>query len=279
MYAGLVRRRRMQDAGCGKRDVASLSRTSYSTSRIVPEGFTLIEVLVALSIMVAAMSLVLMSFSNVVKATQKGEAMLDTLHHGEYAMEQMVSCLRSAVFFTTEPDKYEFILEDGGSDDQPTDIASWVTSSSAFIPRGSEMNDTLHRIYFSIEDDEDGEPALAVSAHPHRIDPEDDEAEDVDFWIVSRKVRGFNCRVYDLRDESWEDDYDIKRSLPAFVELTLMVDSGEDREWTPMHRLVQIPMAQLAKDQGRAADRGATENATVEETVPAASNNQTIELR
>ena len=217
----------------------------------------------ALSIMIAAVSLVLMSFSQVVKATQKGEAMLDTLHHGEYTMEQLVSALRSAVFFNTEPDKYEFVLEDGGSDNEPADIASWVTSSSAFMPPGSELNDSLHRIYLSIEDDDEGRPALAVSAHPHRIDPDDEEAEDVDFWIVSRKVRGFNCRVYNAREETWEDDYDVKRSLPLFVEISLMVDPGDGTSAPSMlHRLVQLPMAQFTANRSRAGDAGATENET-----------------
>lgn len=255
----------------------SMPRTRNTEHRTHPTGFTLVEILVALSVMVAAVTIVLMSFSNVVKATQRGEAMLDTLHHGEYTMEQLVSALRSAVFFNNEPDKYEFILEDNGSDSEPADIASWVTSSGAFIPPGSELADSLHRIYVSIEEDRDGMPALAISAHPHRIDPDDDEAEDVDFWIVSRKVRGFNLRVYDEQGDTWEDDYDKKRSLPNFVEITLVVDPNDgETEPRQLHRLVQIPMAQFAKNRSRVANSEANENETVETrpTTPA----RTIEI-
>ena len=99
-------------------------------------GFTLIEVMVSLTIMVTAISIVWMSFSNVINATQKGEKMLDQMHHGDFVMEQLVSALRSAAYFNRKPKQFEFWLEDETSGSFDADIVSWVTSSSAFIRIG-----------------------------------------------------------------------------------------------------------------------------------------------
>ena len=206
--------------------------------------------------MLAALSIVWMSFMNVVRATQRGDEMLDRLHHSEYAVEQLVSALRSAVFFGTDPKRYEFILEDNGSGEKSADIMSWVTSSAAFMPVGSPLADGLHRIFISIEDDEDGDPALAVAAHPYLEDPEEDDAlDDIEFWIVSRAVQGFDVAYYDDSEEDWkEESIEDSKSLPRFIRFKLYLDPLEEGgDPVEVERQVDIPLGIYAKQKHRNA--------------------------
>ena len=59
-------------------------------------GFTLLELLVALMILVFAFAIIWSTFSATVTAWQRGGQLLDELRHGDFVMEQLVSALRSA---------------------------------------------------------------------------------------------------------------------------------------------------------------------------------------
>lgn len=216
------------------------------------KAFTLIEVLLSLAISIAAITLVWMTFANIVKATQRGEASLENLHHGEYALEQIISAMRSAVFFTTDPKQFEFTLEDNGSSDNSADIVSWVTSSAAFMPIGSPLANSLHRIILSIEDDKEGDPSLAITAYPYLFEPESEEAEGVDFWIVSRKIRGLDCNVYDLKKDEWVDEWENKNNVPRFVAFTLYMDPLEgSNEPTHITKSIAVPLGTYALSKYR----------------------------
>ncbi|MDD3604693.1 MAG: type II secretion system protein [Kiritimatiellae bacterium] len=203
-------------------------------------GFTLLEVLCAVAILATAMSVILGTFTVCVRAWTRGEEALDDLHHGDYVMEQLVSALRSAAWFGTSPGKYGFHLEDRGGD-YPQDMISWVTSGTAFLPQGSELAHGLHRLTVSIEDNEDGDDAVAIRSFPHLADLKDDESEP---WFVSSVVKGLNCRIYNVEDEDWEDDWEDTNAIPQIVEITLYMDPLE-RYGDPItiKRMVQIPVA------------------------------------
>jgi len=225
-------------------------------------GFTLIEIMVSLTIMVAAVSIVWLSFSNVINATQKGEKLLDQLHHGDFVMEQLVSAFRSAAYFNNKPKQFEFWLEDEVSGSFDADIVSWVTSSSAFIPPRNPLANQLHRIFVSIEKNDDGENALAVSAYPYIVDLEDPDTEEVEPWIVSSKIKGLNCRVYIEDDEDWDEEWEYDNSIPQFVEITLFVEPiKEDDDPIAITRMVELPMGVLAKRRNRNTPIQGSQNA------------------
>jgi len=200
-------------------------------------GFTLIEVLCAVAILATAMSVILGTFTVTVRAWERGEEALEDLHHGDYVMEQLVSAMRSAAWFGTSPGKYGFHLEDRGEND----MISWVTSGTAFLPQESELAHGLHRLTVSIEDNEDGDRAVAIRSFPHLADLEDDETEP---WFVSSVVNGLNCRIYNIDDEDWEDDWEDTNAIPSIVEITLFMDPLEDGgDPVTIKRMVQIPVA------------------------------------
>lgn len=200
-------------------------------------AFTMLELLVALTVLILAFSIIWTTFSSTVKAWRRGTQLVDELHHGDFVMEQLVAALRSAAFFPTKPDKYGFWLDDSGENDE----ISWVTSGSTFMPPGSPLAQGLHRLIVNVEGNEDGEDSFAVRAYPHL--KEEIEKNDVDAWYISSRIKGLNVRTWNHEDEVWEDEWEDTNKIPGLVEVTLYMEPLEKYgEPVKMVRLVEIPM-------------------------------------
>ena len=233
---------------------------SASTSRA---GFTLLELLIALTIMSLAMTVVVATFVATLKGWQKGSALLDELHHGDFVMEQLVSALRSTAFFPNAPEKYGFWLEDDAGGRYPTDFISFVTSGTAFLPTDSLLANGLHRLEFTIADNDDGDPAVSIRAVPHLMNPEDFEGEP---WFVSTTVKGFECRTYNMEDEDWEYDWEDTNAVPSLVEVTLYMDPLEgDTEPVVLSRVVEIPVAPVVANAVQFREDDAEDEAIAEQ--------------
>lgn len=237
-------------------------------------GFTLVEVMIAITIMAMCMAMVVATITMVFKAKTIGEEQLESLHHGEFIMELLAEALRSAAFIGEATEKFGFRLEDGGDD---FDAISWVTSSSAFIQPGSPLKHGLHRLQVFISDDEEG---LSVVAYPYLVDDseENDQWEPEEEWVVSRRVKELNCRVYNFQSQDWEDEWESERSIPQWVEITMRMEvkiPGEDKsEMKELVRMVQIPVGLFARNQSRIAAEQQEEAQAEQEDI---SNNQQLE--
>ena len=206
----------------------------------VPEGrggFTMLELLVALTVLVLAFSIIWSTFSGTVKAWRRGSQLIDELHHGDFVMEQLVAALRSAAFFPSKPEKFGFWLDDNGDRDE----ISWVTSGSTFMPPGSPLAQGLHRLMVTIDSDKNGDDSFTVRAFPH-LKEEMDEG-DVDAWHISSRIKGLSVRTWNAEDEVWEDEWEDTNTIPGLVEVTLLMEPIEKYdEPVKMMRLVEIPM-------------------------------------
>ena len=223
-------------------------------------AFTLLELLVAMVLLLTAMTIIISTFSTITRAWQQGSKAIDGLHHGDFVMEQLVSGLRSSAFFVSAPEKYGFHLESRESGSYPNDIVSWVSSGTAFIPRDSYLTKGLHRIEVTIDDNEDGDPAFSVRAFPHLADP--DETDQMESWSVSTIVKGLDCKVYNTEDELWEDEWEDTNAIPSIIQVTLFMDPleeyGDPVEITRMIRIPVAPAVTAAVNQaqgGQGADK------------------------
>ena len=228
-----------------------------SRERAGRKGFTLVEVMISTVILVMTMSMVFMTFHTVVTVTGETKDMLRDIRHGAFAVDQAADALRSASYFNTEVEKYGFWLEDDVVGGVPSDIVSWVTSSPAFMPRGKGLEVGLHRLSLSIEDLEDADDgrALHAAAWQHLLDPEDEDFEEVEPWLVSRRVIGLDCRVYDETDKEWKEEFEPKNKLPRFIRLDFYLKpKEEDADPEVVTRMVHIPVGTFAKNPNKYTD-------------------------
>ena len=196
-------------------------------------GFTLIELLVALAIFSLAAAMAAGAFWSVTKAWSRGGEMLEQLHYGEFAMEQLVTALRSAAWFPSTPSAFAFWLEG--------DKASWVTSGTAFLPPDSPLVNGLHRISVSA-DAVGGVRGFVVRAWPHLSEEMDEN--DAEPWLVTPGVEEFKCEWYDFDSDSWSRDWEETNSLPKLVRVTLKMEKRDNfDEHLEMQRLVDLEVA------------------------------------
>lgn len=239
-------------------------------------GFTLIELLVALVIFSLAAAIAAGTFWSVTKAWVRGGEMLEQLHYGEFAMEQLVTALRGAAWFPSKPEAFGFWLE--------RDKASWVTSGTAFLPPDSPLRNGLHRLSVSVGSAQ-GERGLVVRAWPHLT--EDADENDAEPWLVCPEAEEFSCEWYDFDVDSWSTDWEETNSLPKLVRVTLkMKKRAEFDEELELQRLVELEVApdlpgrerrdrttDVARQDGSAAAGAAAERGKV--TLDAGEPSQT----
>ncbi|MBT3192825.1 MAG: prepilin-type N-terminal cleavage/methylation domain-containing protein [Verrucomicrobia bacterium] len=218
-------------------------------------GFTLLEILLAVTIMGIVMTVTFMTFTAATTAWQKGTTLVDSLHHGDYVIQQLVMGLRSAYYPETGGDsKYGFVHEDDGDEASAEDTISWVKLGGAMIGRNSTFSETPHRVEFFLADDEEGERAAAVKAWRLQGQLEDFDPEDVDPVFLSKRVVGFNCRMAWELDEDgeidWLDEWEETNKIPTVVEISLYVTppvKGDDP--VEMKRVVGLRVGALAWQQ------------------------------
>ena len=196
-------------------------------------GFTLIELLVALAIFSLVAAMAAGTFWGVVRAWNRGGELLEQLHYGEFAMEQLVTALRGAAWFPSKPEAFGFWLENRE--------ASWVTSGSAFLPPDSPLVNGLHRLSVGM-DAVAGERGLVVRAWPHLSEERD--ARQAEAWLVCPEAKDFKCEWYDFENEGWTEDWEETNSLPKLVRVTLTMKPRKDfDEALELQRLVVLEVA------------------------------------
>ena len=207
-------------------------------------GFTLVELLLALAIFSLVMAMAGGAFWSIMRSWRRGSEMLDQLHYGEYAMEQLVSAIRSAAWFPSKPLAYGFLLDDaGGTGPDAANEIEFTTSGTAFLPPDSPYRNGLHRLSVTVSGS-GGARGLAIQAWPHMTEEEDLDRNAVETVVVTTEVRGFSCEWYDFEADDWSQDWEETNSLPKLLRVTLTMKPREsDPTPVQLQRVVSVPVA------------------------------------
>ena len=236
-----------------------------NVQRSTPNGFTLLELMLAITILSLVATVTYMTFATVIKAWSRGSQLTEELHRGDFVVEQIMLGLRSAYYpeSNQKDSKYGFWMEDNGDDESAEDDISWVALGSALIGKENVYFGSPHRIRVTIEDDEDGETGVAIRSWRVKGQDEDFEPEDIEPVFLSTRMVGMNCRVaYEMEDDEldWLDEWEETNRVPKYVELTLYMeplDSSEDA--VELKRVVKISAGDLCWDEDGKA-KSAPEN-------------------
>lgn len=242
-------------AACLPRSTLHVPHSVHSLSA----GFTLIEIMVAVLLVLLASTMTYVTFAAVTRAWRNGSKLAEDLHHGDYVMDQLVMGLRSA-YFPDAPGKvttYGFWLQDNGSGSDSKDTISWVKQGTALTESNSATVSGPHRVYFSVEENEDGLPAAAVRYWRPFALPDDFDPMQLPPEFISSRITGFNCRVATNNPDGtmeWSDlwEKDSTNTLPPAVELTLYLQPLEkDGPSVEVTRCVEIPVWRLSQGGGQ----------------------------
>ncbi|MEE9369304.1 MAG: type II secretion system protein [Pontiella sp.] len=214
-------------------------------------GFTLLELLVAMVILTIAMSIAFQAFSGTIRGWKRGTEVINGIKHGDFAMTQLISCLRSTIYFFNPRKTYAFKIEKGNTGGLPSDMISFVTASSAFMPNDSPFATAPHRIKLLIDDDDRGNPALFALPMPAIADEEEFEDEyDAEPILVSRAIQGLEILIWDKELEDWTEEWEPENSVPERILVTVFVASeDENEEPIEFSRVIEIPVSLSVKEK------------------------------
>jgi prepilin-type N-terminal cleavage/methylation domain-containing protein len=225
------------------------NRHSHRGSR---QGFTLLELIVAIVILVIAMSIAFEAFTGTLRGWKRGTEVIDGIKHGDFAMTQLASALNSMLYFNNPRKTYAFKLEkDTAATGLPGDIVSFVTVNGAFMPANSPYAAGPHRIKLFVDEDEYGDSALFALAMPAISDVEEFEEEfDVEPALVSREVSGLEVMIWDKQNETWTEEWEPENAVPERIEISLYI-SSKDKNEEPIvfRRVLEIPVFESMRDR------------------------------
>lgn len=227
-------------------------------------GFTLLELLLAVSLLAVTASVTFMAFFTATRAWKRGVALSDSLHHGDFVVDQLSLALRSAYYPDTggSGDEYGFLMEnrDGSL---PCDEMSWVKLGGALVGSDWPAAGSPHRVRVSVTPYKDGRDAVSIRAwriqgQPDEFDPE----EEVEPVFLSQRIHGLNCRpAYKLDDGTieWRDEWEDTNRIPLAVEVTLYVEPVDEGEPSvEVKRVISIPVAERTWEVSRRGGGGST---------------------
>ena len=227
--------------------------TKINRRAVGKEAFTLLELLIAMSILAIAMTVAYATFSTVITAWKRGTALTDNLHHGDFVIEQLAMALRSTYYPDTkgQAPAYGFVHEDNGDGTGgKSDVISWVKLGTALVGDDCIFAGSPHRTEFTVERDDEGEGVATMKAWRILGQTEDFDPEEMESTILAKRIVGFNCRAaHELIEGEidWIDEWDHTNQLPAAIEVTLYVDAmDKGKDPVEMKRVIGVPVAPLA---------------------------------
>ncbi len=216
-------------------------------------GFTMLEVIVAVVILVTAMSIAFEVFSATIRGWKRGTEVADGIKHGDFAMNQLAAALNSSIFFDNPRRIYAFQVEKDSIYGMPADIISFVTASGAFMPHDSPFAKGPHRLKLFIDPDDNGDSALFALPMPAIANPEDFEDEYAqDPILVSRSISGLEVLFWDAENEDWTEEWEEQNSVPERIHVDLYVTSADkDEEPIIFSRMIEIPVSKSVAEHLR----------------------------
>ena len=247
-------------------------------------AFTLLEVILAVTILSVVMVVAFYSFNAAVRSWIAGNDYINGITHADYVLEQVAMALRSAYYPDTGrvEGTYGMTLIDDGDGPTARDRLTWVKIGSALVGSDASYADTPHRVEIAVLDEGEGQADFSGGGFAFRawrvaLQPEDFDSEELPYHVVSPRVCGMNFRMLDPNKEeddltselNWLDAWDTAdqtNRLPRAVEVTLYLRGDDaDDEPVPVRRVVTVPLAELTwnprkQDEagrgGRGANRG-----------------------
>jgi prepilin-type N-terminal cleavage/methylation domain-containing protein len=202
------------------------SRRRAAQSMSATSGFTLIEVVLALSIFALMGAILYGAFSLSHTAVAKSDANSTRNQKQRVIADLLGSYIRSTFPYRDSPQDQSVFFD--GEIDRLTFISAY---SQAMGGRG------MARISIVVDEDTNGRAALKLEeSAPVRLNSDAGSTGQSHSVVMQENVREFRLAYLDpqAEDENWEERWDgrDKRTLPRAVRLSYLNDSGKEVRWT-----------------------------------------------
>jgi len=196
-------------------------------------GFTLIEILVALTILAIIIATVYGAFSGTVRIIRSGSLNWNTHQYGRLAIESIRRDLMGALPSQIK-DEYYFQGIDNSDGNDPNDSIDFVTTSHIMAdPGGNKPESEVCEVGYSISEEHDG---ILV----RRLDLTVDSKPFSGGWLkpISENIVGLNFQYYNGKEwlDQWDPEAELEEDevqvtgLPMMIRVEVIVkdDNGDE---------------------------------------------------
>jgi type II secretion system protein J len=176
------------------------------------KAFTLLEILIAVSIFAMVLGAIYASWSAVLRASQAGLDAAAEAQRTRVALNSIETALTSVQMFAANIRHYSFVADTSG------DFAalSFVSNLPESFPGSGMFGDqTLRRVTFNVEPGQDAQNQLMMyqsrmlyDEEPHAI-------------ALAKNVKLFVLEFWDLRKGEWATEWLFTNQLPKMVRFSL----------------------------------------------------------
>lgn len=232
--------------------------------RPVRRAFTLLEVMLAVTILGLVMTAVYATWSAAISAWKRSSTLSAAFQRERVVMDTLTELASSMVYF---PSSKELYRVDGTHDAVTGDAVSFITSSDILLPQSESWLAGMRRVTIALQRDEEGDPILAILNTVALSSA--NTASEYQSHVLSADVSGFQVRYRNPVDDTWQDKWDESRFIPSAIQFTVAF-GGSDRLTPPVivTRAVDVPAARLVLLlQGMRMNQESTTNQIEQRTI------------
>ena len=180
-----------------------------------PEGFTLIEIMMAMAIFALVLTAIYAIWTLILKSSKLGMAAAAQVQRERISVRVIEDALISTRSFAADLQHYGFIAENG---DEAT--LSFVARLPKSFPRSGKFGDfDVRRLTFSVESRLGSERQLVLRQNPILMDVDVDEKEHP--LVLAKGVNKLRFEFWDVRLNDWVDEWKQTNQLPKLVKVTV----------------------------------------------------------
>jgi len=201
-------------------------------------GFTLLEIMISIGILVLVLAMVYNAFNSSIKAFATIDAHGDAYGEARLTLNRMSEEIGS-IYLSEHNPNTGLLGEDKDEDDLPFDSLHFTSLSHIRWIKDSRESELCEIGYF-LERDQEMEKSFLFRREDWNVDGTLEEGGIA--LELAEGIEGLNFRYYD--GEEWADDWDSKAKggLPKAIEVVLLVEDPNGNR-IPLSSIITVPMA------------------------------------
>jgi prepilin-type N-terminal cleavage/methylation domain-containing protein len=194
-------------------------------SPLVPRpirAFTLIEIMVAVTILTLLLGAVYSSWMLILRATKVGREATAQVQRQRIAVRTIEDALMCVQSFQASAQYYTFIVQNGN---EP--LLSFAARLPDDFPRNGRFGGfNVRRVTLTVEPGPDSEKDLVLRQSPILMDMDQDEQDHP--LVLARNVEGFAAECWDTNAMDWSEEWDYTNQIPPMVRFTLILGGNKN---------------------------------------------------
>jgi prepilin-type N-terminal cleavage/methylation domain-containing protein len=194
---------------------------SFSKSNF-KRAFTLLEIMIAMTIFTVVLVAIYSSWAAIVRGAKSGQEAAKAAQHARIAIRAIEDALLTTQLFTENVQHYGFIADT--SDPKFAWLSLTARLPDTFLGSGYFVDQTVRRVTFSVQADEEGIPQLMMEQIPLlQVTNSDIRAYSIP---LVHDVSLFVLEFWDTRLGDWTDELLTTNQIPKMIRVS--IGTGKD---------------------------------------------------